>query len=440
MFRKFSIGIYQSNLYWVFSISLVIFIISSVFISTFNTFSKRDGEELVKIPVIIQANVQANYANGVEGFAFPGIDLGIVSEVISDSQQDQQDPEEIEERITILIDEINQPIPTATEFQFPEEGRNEISPSPTVTENLFSATSTIIPVTGTTTGTLPVGTLPSLTLTPSNTPTIRISPTFTFSPTFSTFTATISPSRTFTPTFTFTFTPSRTSSTTLSPTWTMTSSLTPTRTFTFTPTLTPSFTLIPTLTYSPTMTPTRTLTPTPTIVYTPTFTSSVTPVFTPTLTFTTTQTSTPSKTPTNTPTSTAVFCNIDGKSLPLVNAMWPPDGSENIPIHLELQIIFNQAMDASTLIYGDETHIVICERINDSSNSCRSGSEVSASIELITNTYLNDTVRITPLNDLEFGTFYTLFAGNQIAVHPDCRTYGKPVGGREKSDFITIMN
>jgi len=249
MYRKFSIGVYYSNLYWVFSIFLSIFIISSVFISTFNTFFNRGGEDLVKIPVSMKANVQANYADGVEGFAFPGIDLGIVNEVIRDSQQNGQNPEDIEERLANLVEEINQPIPTATVYQIPEEGSNEIAPSPIVTENSFSPTTTIIPVTGTATGTLPVGTVQSLTLTPSNTPTNQFSPTFAFSPTFLTFTTTSSPSRTVTPTVTFTITPSSTYTPSITPTWTITPSQTPTGTFTFTPTWTSSVTWMPTLTF-----------------------------------------------------------------------------------------------------------------------------------------------------------------------------------------------
>jgi hypothetical protein len=118
--------------------------------------------------------------------------------------------------------------------------------------------------------------------------------------------------------------------------------------------------------------------------------------------------------------------------------MWPIDGSTDIPVNIQLQIIFNQAMDATTLTYGDETRIVICEKINESSNSCRAGTEVPARIEIRSAFYQNDTVFIYPFENLDYGILYTLFAGNQITAHPDCSDYAKPVGGRQQSNFITI--
>lgn len=479
MSKKLSAGIFYNNLYWIGSFILSTIIISSLLISGYKTFFDRGEKTLVKIPVIIEAKKQANYADGVEGLAFPGIELGIVEDVIDDSQIESNNLEEIEERIVNLVEEFTQPIPTATEFPTTDNEGFDASPTPVETENLFAATNTVIPVTGTSTRTATAGVVPSLTLTPSNTPTIQLSPTNTLSPTWTiflptssqtvTFSPTMTSTRTFTPTFTLTSTRTLLPTTTSSMTMTITPSRTPTLTFTptniYTPSITPSWTIIPTFTFTPTSTrtPTLTFTPTytstftrtPTLTFTPTFTGTFTPTltrtptltstltytntFTPTFTRTPTSTITPTLSPTITPSPTLVFCNIDGKTLPLVKSMQPPDGSENVPLNIKLQIVFNQAMDANTLVYGDETHVVICEKINDTSNSCRSGTEVSARIELRTAVYLNDTVLITPIENLENGTLYTLFAGNQIAVHPDCRSYGKPVGGREKSDFNTIF-
>ena len=109
------------------------------------------------------------------------------------------------------------------------------------------------------------------------------------------------PTATNTPTPTLTYTPSLTPTDTPTPTLTYTPSLTPTDTptptLTYTPSLTPTVTPTPTLTYTPSLTPTDT--PTPTLTYTPSLTPTVTP--TPTLTYT------PSLTPTDTPTPTLTY-------------------------------------------------------------------------------------------------------------------------------------
>jgi hypothetical protein len=102
-------------------------------------------------------------------------------------------------------------------------------------------------------------------------------------------------------------------------------------------------------------------------------------------------------------------------------------------------IVFNQSMDASTLTYGDTNHIVICEKVSDSSNSCRNGTEVPAEIEILSVVYRNDWVYVYPLLPLEKGILYTLFAGNQIVAHPECSSYSKPLGGRVQSNFVTVL-
>ncbi len=438
MHKKFLTGIYFNNLYWIGSIILTTIIISSVFISTVNTFTDRNENKFIKIPAIIQAKEQANYADGIEGLAFPGIDLAIVDEVIGDSQQGQSNQEEVEERIASLVEVFQQPIPTATEFSPPNEDFvNSNSPTPTGSENSFTATNTFIPVTGTSTRTGTAGITPSLTFTPSMTSTLINSPTNTFSPTWtilsptSTKTSTLIPTITKSQTLTFTLTTTSTLYPTITYSPTFTRTITRTPTFTITPTWTGTFT--PTFTHSPSSTYSPTLTYTPTFTQTPTFT--LTPTWTSTRTLTLTSTLTPSITPS----PTLVICNPEGKTFPLVKSMWPVDGSTDIPVNIQLQIIFNQAMDATTLTYGDVTHIVICEKINDSSNSCRSGTEVPARIEIRSAIYQNDTVFIYPSENLDYGILYTLFAGNQITAHPDCSSVAKPLGGREQSNFTTIL-
>ncbi len=462
MSKKFFTGFYLNNLYWIGSIILTVIIISSVFISAYNTFVDRNEEIFIEIPAVIKAKEMANYAGGIEGLAFPGVDLAIVNAVISDSESEINSQEEIEERMANLVEVFQQPIPTATEFPtINQEVVNNNSPTPAETENLLIATNTIIPVTGTNSLTATLGLTPSLTYTPAMTSTVIFSPTLTLSPTGSLLTptssntVTLTPTVTKSPTITYTITatatliPTLTSSPTLTKTSTHTATITPSMTlmptFTFSPTFTPSFTIMPTFTFTPTWTdtiaPTVTHSPTstfsPTITFTPTFTRTPTFTFTPTWTRTLTPTVTHS--PSSTFSPTLVICNPEGKTLPLVKSMWPVDGSKYIPVNIQLQIIFNQAMDATTLAYGDETRIVICEKINESSNSCRSGTEVPARIDIRTAIYQNDTVFIHPLENLDSGILYTLFAGNHISSYSDCSAYSKPIGGREQSNFTTIL-
>ena len=155
---------------------------------------------------------------------------------------------------------------------------------------------------------------PTYTFTPTRTP------TFTFTPT-NTFTSTNTPTRTFTATNTFTPTPTPTKTNTATFTFTFTPTSTPTATRTFTATFTatpsPTATSTPTRTFTPTATPTstttatftatRTATPTFTFTSTPTNTPTPTPTFT--FTPTATKSPTPTQTPTPTPTNTNSFTN-----------------------------------------------------------------------------------------------------------------------------------
>ena len=119
--------------------------------------------------------------------------------------------------------------------------------------------------------------------------------------------------------------------------------------------------------------------------------------------------------------------------------MWPPDGSVNVPIDVLPVIAFDQSMDLQTLTYGDDRHIVICEKITESSNSCRSGTEIDAVIEIHSVYYQNDLVIIHPNELLENSIVYTIFAGNQIRALPECLTYSYPMSGREQINFTSVI-
>ena len=474
-FEKITSGILLHNLYWISSLILSIIIISSVIVGTVLTFVPQNDEQFLQIPVVVQAIEEANYSDGVEEFAFPGVELSIVKEVLSDSQTNFDNQESLEERVSLVEEQLQQPVPQATNppetneevvnnLPTPTESGNvniptntlPVSPSLTITSTntltatntatfTRTATNTLIPVTGTSTRTQGPGTSSTFTLTPSVTHTSTWTPTFTGSPTW---TSSVAPSFTFTatstnsPTVTFSFTPTLTFTPThtFTPTWT--SSVTPslTHTPTFTPSLTPTFTFTPSLTSSPTAT--FTFTPTSTHTFTPTWTSSVTPTMTYTPTFTATNTLTPSFTPTSTltptPTATLTTCNVN-PNVEVLAYIFPPDGSVNVPVDIIPVIVFNQSMDASTLTYGDASHVVICQKVSGASNSCRSGTEVNAYLELRSVIYYNDWLIIHPQEALQKGILYTLFAGNQIKTAPECSTYSKPLGGRDQSNFTTIL-
>jgi hypothetical protein len=466
MFLKIKSGFLLHNLYWISSIVFSLVIISSVVISTVSTVVNFDKEQFIQIPVLISAIEEANYADGVEEFVFPGVDLSIVKEVLSDLEANGQGEEVLDERVSQVVEQLQQPVPLATNPIVPTEeelvNNNPVStepasqssatntsamiPSSTITNtSTFTQTATnpfipsIIPVTGTSTSTIQ----------PTNRPTFASTwtPTFTLTPSLTnslTPTFTLTPSLTNSLTPTYTLTPLLTNS--LTPTYTLTPSLTSslTPTFTLTPSLTNSLT--PTLTLTPSLisssTPTFTLTATSTYTVTPTWTSSGTPSMTFTPTFTSTPTQIPSMTPTftftPTPTVTIATCNVTLQGS-MLQFMWPADGSINVPLNIRPVIVFNQSMNASTLTYGDANHIVICQKVSDSSNSCRNGTEIPARVEILSVMYRNDWVNIYPLQPLEKGIRYTLFAGNQIVAHPDCSSYSKPLGGRVQSNFITIL-
>lgn len=120
--------------------------------------------------------------------------------------------------------------------------------------------------------------------------------------------------------------------------------------------------------------------------------------------------------------------------------MFPPEGSVNVPVDIKPVIVFNQSMDSNSLTYGDTSHIVICQKVSGSSNSCRSGTEVNAYLEIRSVVYYNDWLIIHPLKPLDNGIQYTMFAGNQIKTLPECSSYSKPLGGREQSNFTTVLD
>ncbi|PKO04107.1 MAG: hypothetical protein CVU41_18750 [Chloroflexi bacterium HGW-Chloroflexi-3] len=474
-FVKITSGLLLHNLYWIGSLILSFIIISGVVVGTVTTFVAPNEEQFFQIPVVVQVVEEANYRDGVEQFALPGVELAIVKEVLSDSDANSENEVSLEERISLVEEQLQQPVPQVTNPPETNEEIVNILPTPTETGNLNlptntltvspsttttgtntltatntatftrTATNTLIPVTGTSTRTQGPGTSPTFTQSPSMTNTSTWIPTYTTSPTW---TSSVMPTFTFTPSFTsspsqtFTFTPTNTH--TFTPT--LTSSITPSLTFTptFTPSLPPTFTFTPTWTNSPTvtytLTPTWTFTPTQT--FTPTLTGSVTPTFTFTSTLTPTHTLTPTLTSTftttPTPTATISTCNINTGG-DLLKYMWPSDGSVNIPVDVIPVIVFNQSMDASTLTYGNASHIVICQKVSSSSNSCRNGTEVNAYIEIRSVVYHNDWVIIHPLENLSKGILYTMFAGNQIVALPECSSYSTPLGGRIQSNFTTVI-
>jgi hypothetical protein len=93
-------------------------------------------------------------------------------------------------------------------------------------------------------------------------------------------------------------------------------------------------------------------------------------------------------------------------------------------------------MDPTTLTYGDDNHVVICERINENANSCLQGTEVNATIEIRSLIWRHNLVVIIPQEPLQEGVLYTLFAGNQIKVNGQCSP--TPMGGRKQSNFTTV--
>jgi hypothetical protein len=138
-----------------------------------------------------------------------------------------------------------------------------------------------------------VGATPTVTVTPSSTPTNSVTPTITVTPT---------PTPTDDPTPTITTTPTHTPTNSVTPTISVTPSSTPTNsvtpTISVTPTSTPTNSVTPTVSVTLTSTPTND--PTPTITTTPTHTLTITPA----ASVTSSPTRAPMHTPTRTPTGT----------------------------------------------------------------------------------------------------------------------------------------
>jgi len=180
---------------------------------------------------------------------------------------------------------------------------------------------------------------PTRTPTSTGTPTETVSytPTVTDTPTV---TETYTPTATHTPTVTETYTPTATHTPTVTETYTPTVTHTPTVTETYTPTVTHTPTV--TETYTPTVTHTPTVTPT----YTPTVTDTptVTPTYTPTVTDTPTVTETYTPTITQTPIPlpvVVVASNVNGASGEVVEVTIYAHNAELIRETVSLTLYFD---------------------------------------------------------------------------------------------------
>ncbi len=120
----------------------------------------------------------------------------------------------------------------------------------------------------------------------------------------------------------------------------------------------------------------------------------------------------------------ATSCSAPGAN-GFVSSITPADGSTGVAVTVNPVIQFNQAMDASTLIYGNKDNIALC-----SNNGC--GQIVSASVTISTTTYTNDTVTIAPDVNLNTGTDYWVNAGG--SVENSCDT---PQGVTVQAKFTT---
>ncbi len=114
-----------------------------------------------------------------------------------------------------------------------------------------------------------------------------------------------------------------------------------------------------------------------------------------------------------TDTDTQSSCSNPDPTTGFVSSITPADGSTGVPVTVNPVIRFNQAMDASTLTYGDKDYIALC-----SNNGC--GQIVSASVTISTTTYTNDTVTIAPDANLNASTDYWISVG--VAVKNACST------------------
>ncbi len=187
-------------------------------------------------------------------------------------------------------------------------------------------------------------------------------------------------------------------------------------------------TLIPTSSLSPTKTPTpqatftRTSTPIATATFTgyPTAPPTATLSYTPSSTHTPAHTSTPTPLNTSTPVSTNTFtstpvtsgCSDPSPVYGFISSVNPSDGETNFAVTTNIVIQFNQSMDLSSLIYGDERNMIICK--NDS-NNCPSNDLILVNVTVENNSYTNDRVILNPINELDEEHTYYLTIGNQIS-------------------------
>jgi len=169
----------------------------------------------------------------------------------------------------------------------------------------------------------------------------------------------------------------------------------------------------PTPSPSPTSTPTETLTSTSTSTptETPTSTLTSTQTSTPTETPTLTLTSTPTATPTSTATSAPPGCSLPKMGTGYVASVSPENGSKGVPVDVNIVIQFNQAMQASSLTYGDNNHFILC-RTADA--NCKSADTVGATLIVANNPYTNDKVIIIPSVALDNNHTYYLTIGSSV--------------------------
>lgn len=424
-----------------YSLILIILTLFIFMMVNSNIFSSSKNQKFREIPVGIHAQEKADYGAEILENALPAVDVSIVRAVLD---EEKISPDEVETRMNEFIEELKSPVPLSGGPVLPvinEKPVVAVTNTPAITPVLINTATSQIR---------------TATITNAVSPSPAITQIVVFLPTKTTaYTATVAPTRTPTKTApsiqtqtpTPTYRPSAipTLTPTSAPTRTHTAAptSTPTHTATQGPTLTPTPTNIATATSTPTNTPTATPTPTstPTSSPTPTSTATPTPTATDTPTATPTPTdippATPTPTPTPTPTTTdpAIKCNND-PDVELIGLFLPTDGSENVSLTVNPVIYFNQSMDPTTLTYGDEQHVVICQKINENSNACQNGTEVNATIQISSLFYRYQVVIIYPQVSLQRGVLYTIFAGNQLKVHPQCPP--RSVGERQQSNFTTI--
>ena len=142
---KFNPAVLLQNLYWAGSLILSVVIVSSVAVGTYSTFQVNKEEKYFEIPVVVQALGEANYRDGVEEYAFPGVELSIVNEVMSDSAASLVEEERLEERILLVEEQLQQPVPLATNPPENNEGETvNLLPTPTEPNSLPQPTNILV--------------------------------------------------------------------------------------------------------------------------------------------------------------------------------------------------------------------------------------------------------------------------------------------------------